>query len=286
MDPILAALACVAAQGVRARDLCARLEGPDAALRELEALGSSDERATALEQASRWQRVCERIGVRVIPAWLQPPRLCRGPLAPAVTFWRGSEVACAAPVVAVIGARAAGAEAVTWASELAYRLARHGVSVVSGGARGIDAAAHRGALDGGGATLAVIGVAADRLYPAGNRRLFARMLGARGGVMTEHPPGVRTLAYEHAQRNRLIAALADAVVVVEADAESGTRGAVAAAAHWRAPIWISPDGVGGERAGLETYRNAYGARTLERVEDLFAGPGGPEARSCHRNGGV
>lgn len=268
MEPVLAALACVAARGVRARGLCERLAaGPDAALRELAEL-DPESRILAVESARRWAHICERVGIAIAPAWSQPVRLRRGPLAPAVTFWRGGLVEVAHPTVAIIGARAAGAEATSWAGDLAHTLARRGVLIVSGGARGIDAAAHRGAVEAGGVTLAVVGVAADRLYPAANRRLFSRLLARRGAIVSEHPPGTRTLAYEHAQRNRLIAMLADTVVVAEASADSGTRGAVAVAASLGVPIWISPEGIGGQRSGLEAYRSAYGARPLLHSEQV------------------
>jgi DNA processing protein len=92
---------------------------------------------------------------------------------------------------------------------------------VSGLARGIDAAAHRGSLQGGGCTVAVLGCGPDRVYPHGHERL-AEEIAARGALLSELSPGAPPFAYHFPLRNRLISALAEAVVVVEARARSGS----------------------------------------------------------------
>src|SRR5262245_59161755 len=106
------------------------------------------------------------------------------------------------------------------ARRLASELADRGVTIVSGLARGIDAAAHRGALEAGGRTLAVLGTGIDVIYPPEHRGL-AREIAARGAVLTEMPPGTRALPWHFPLRNRIIAALSLAVVVVEAAERSG-----------------------------------------------------------------
>jgi DNA processing protein len=100
---------------------------------------------------------------------------------------------------------------------------------VSGGAVGVDAAAHGGALDGGGRTVVVLGCGLDVPYPRANTGLFARVLAAGGSVVSEHPPGVPPRPAHFLPRNRLIAALAAAVVVVEAAEESGSLSTAKAA---------------------------------------------------------
>jgi DNA processing protein len=106
------------------------------------------------------------------------------------------------------------------ATEIAYGMATAGWTVVSGLARGIDAAAHRGALEACGATVAVLGCGVDRVYPARNRDLYAAL--ARDGLLlTEFPPGTPPLKHHFPRRNRIIAALAEAVVVVQAGLPSG-----------------------------------------------------------------
>lgn len=132
-----------------------------------------------------------------------------------------------APAVAVVGTRDASPYGERVTRELVRALARAGVAVVSGMARGIDAAAHRAALEAGAPTLAVLGTGVDVPYPAGHRALHAE-LAERGAVLSEQPPGRRAFPGCFPRRNRLIAALADATLVVEAGPKSG---ALITAAH-------------------------------------------------------
>ena len=122
--------------------------------------------------------------------------------------------------VAVVGARRATAYGREVAEYLGRELAAAGVAVVSGMARGVDAAAHRGALAGGGATAAVWGAGPDRVYPSEHDAL-AEEIAAAGCLTTEYPPGCAPLAHHFPERNRIIAGLSEAVVVVEADERSG-----------------------------------------------------------------
>jgi DNA processing protein len=122
--------------------------------------------------------------------------------------------------VAVVGARAASPYGVHVATELAYGLAGQGWSVVSGGAYGIDAAAHRGALTGGGRTLAVLACGVERPYPVGNSALFEQILD-RGLIVSEWPLGAEPLKHRFLIRNRVIAAATAGTVMVEAAARSG-----------------------------------------------------------------
>jgi DNA processing protein len=124
--------------------------------------------------------------------------------------------------VSVVGARAASSYGLHVAAELASGLARAGFTVVSGGAYGVDAAAHRGALaDGGAPTLAVLANGVDVTYPRGNDRLLARVA-EQGLVVSELPPGSHPTRRRFLVRNRLIAALSLGTVVVEAALRSGS----------------------------------------------------------------
>lgn len=129
-------------------------------------------------------------------------------------------VLVAPPVVAVVGARGASASGSAFAQRLAGSLAAAGVCVASGLARGIDAGAHAGALERGGRTVAVLGCGIDRDYPAATSALAARIATA-GAVISEYPPGTPPAPYRFPERNRIVAALADVTVVVEAAARSG-----------------------------------------------------------------
>jgi DNA processing protein len=131
--------------------------------------------------------------------------------------------------VAVVGGRRASPLRRAAARALGAGLAAAGWSVVSGGAVGVDAAAHRGALDGGGRTVVVLGCGLDVAYPRANTDLFARVLAAGGGVVSEHPPGAPPRPAHFPPRNRLIAAMAAAVVVVEAAEDSGSLSTARAA---------------------------------------------------------
>ncbi len=123
------------------------------------------------------------------------------------------------PSVAVVGARACSAYGSTVALELGRGLARAGVVVVSGLARGVDAAAHRGALETG-TTVAVLGCGIDRDYPRAHRTLAASVAD-RGLIVSEYPPGVEPAPWRFPARNRIVAGLCDATVVVEARERSG-----------------------------------------------------------------
>jgi DNA processing protein len=119
-------------------------------------------------------------------------------------------------------------------------LAAAGVWIVSGLAYGVDAAAHRGALDAGGRTLAVLASGLDRPSPAGNIGLARAILDAGGGWLSEHPPGVPALAHHFPERNRLISGLARAVWVVEARERSGSLWTARHALEQGRDVWTTP----------------------------------------------
>ncbi|WP_122982521.1 DNA-processing protein DprA [Actinoplanes teichomyceticus] len=142
---------------------------------------------------------------------------------PPLCFWVRGEPPLGATLersVAIVGARAATGYGVHVTSDLAYGLVERGWTVVSGGAFGIDAAAHHGALAGGGTTVAVLACGVDRPYPAGNSTMFTR-IAERGLLISEWPPGAEPLRHRFLIRNRVIAAATAGTVVVEAAARSG-----------------------------------------------------------------
>lgn len=144
---------------------------------------------------------------------------------PIILWWRGPEEALPEPTkaVALVGSRDSTSYGGTVTGDLAYSLAQRGFSIVSGGAYGIDAHAHRAALAGGVGQLSTIAVMAggvDRFYPSGNEDLL-RAVSRKGAILAEVPPGSAPTRYRFLQRNRLIAALAGATVVVEARWRSG-----------------------------------------------------------------
>jgi len=141
--------------------------------------------------------------------------------------------------VAVVGARACTAYGEHVAAELGHQLGERGWTVVSGGAYGIDAAAHRGALAADMPTVAVLACGVDRVYPAGNGALFAR-IAETGLLVSEWPPGCAPLRYRFLVRNRLIAALTRGTVVVEAAARSGAQATARRAQKLSRPVLVVP----------------------------------------------
>jgi len=150
-----------------------------------------------------------------------PSRLSEVPDAPATLHVRGRLLDGDALAVAIVGSRRATAYGLEVAETLAADLAARGVTVVSGLARGIDSAAHRGALRVGGRTLAVLGSGVDVIYPPENRRL-ADEVAERGALLSQFAPGTPPLPQNFPIRNQVIAAMSLAVVVVEAAERSGS----------------------------------------------------------------
>jgi len=187
----------------------------------------------------------DRLGLRVL---VPGDELWPGGLAdlrehaPVALWVKGEEVLLSAPIrdrVAVVGARAATGYGEHLAVDLADDLVRAGRQVFSGGAYGIDGAAHRAVLASGGATVAVLAGGLDRLYPAGHRELLER-IGEKGALVSELPPGATPTRWRFLQRNRLLAALSGAVVVVEAGYRSGALSTASHAVALGRPVGAVP----------------------------------------------
>jgi DNA processing protein len=145
--------------------------------------------------------------------------------------------------VAIVGSRAASAAGCVQARAIAAELAGAGLFIVSGGALGIDAAAHQGALDAGGTTFAVLGCGADVIYPDRHAKLFAR-IAERGGLISEFPPGFPPRSSAFPQRNRIVAAMAEAVVVIDARRSSGALITARLAREQGRPLGAVPGSAG------------------------------------------
>lgn len=150
-----------------------------------------------------------------------PPRLLDLADAPIVLFAQGRRELLCAPALAIVGSRNATRQGEQNAAAFAAHLGAAGLCIVSGMAGGIDAAAHRGALDGGAGTIAVLGTGVDVAYPARNRSLAAR-IAREALLLSELPLGAGPIAFHFPRRNRLIAALSRGVLVVEAALHSGS----------------------------------------------------------------
>ena len=140
---------------------------------------------------------------------------------PPALFFIGRRELLARPALAIVGSRHGTPQGLATAREFARTLGSSGLLIVSGLALGIDAAAHEGALGTNGSTLAVVGTGLDRVYPARNRALAAR-IASDGGLLSEYVPGTPALKQNFPRRNRLISGLARGVLVVEATLSSGS----------------------------------------------------------------
>ena len=205
----------------------------------------------ALEATARWIDDAEHHVV----AWDDtdyPQALLDIGHAPPVIFFVGRRALLNRPALAIVGSRHATPQGQANAREFAKALAAANLTIVSGLALGIDAAAHEGALGTEASTLAVIGTGADRIYPAGNREL-ARRIAQTGGILSEFVPGTPARKENFPRRNRLISGLARGVLVVEATLSSGSL----ITARW----------------------------AVDQGRDVFAVPGRvdhPMSRGCHR----
>jgi DNA processing protein len=145
--------------------------------------------------------------------------------------------------LAIVGARAASRVGCRRTQELAAMASEHGHTIISGGALGIDAAAHRGALEAGAPTFAVLGCGVDVVYPDRHAGLFAEIV-ASGGLLSEFPPGTPPRGKQFPSRNRIVAALAETVLVVEAQARSGALVTARLAISMGRPLLAVPGSAG------------------------------------------
>ena len=198
-----------------------------------------------------------------------PPGLHDLADAPREIFVRGGDLPAVGQAVAIVGSRAASAYGVDQARRLSGDLARMGYVIVSGLARGIDAAAHRGALEAGGRTVAVIPCGLDSITPRHHGAL-AEAIAARGALLSEWREGGPRSRGVFIQRNRLIAALTAATVVVEAAARSGALSTAAVATRLGRPVLAVPGDVDRETARGCHALLRRGAHVCEEAADVLS----------------
>jgi len=187
---------------------------------------------------------------------------------PPILWTRGRAESLHGPMVAVVGSRAASPYALEVARKLGADLARRKVTVVSGMARGVDSAAHEGALDGGGVTVAVFGCGIDIIYPREHAALAARIRAA-GALLSEFPPDTPPLPAYFPQRNRIISGLALAVVIVEAAEKSGSLITARFALDQGREVLAVPGNIlSGRNSGAHALLRD-GAKIVEGVDDIL-----------------
>lgn len=172
--------------------------------------------------------------------------------------------------VAVVGTRRASAYGLTHTREIAAELAQTGVCVVSGLALGIDAAAHTGALDGGGRTVAVLGSALDKPYPQENEPLMRRILESGGSVVSEYAPGTPPSRYSFLQRNRIIAGMCLGTLVTEGPRRSGALNTATRTLESGREVFALPGNVDSPGAQLPNMLISEGARLVTGAADILS----------------
>ena len=221
-----------------------------------------------LPRADAVRIAAARRGIRAV-AWNDPSfpsTLLSLPDVPPALWYRGSLEVLDAPAVAIVGSRVASAVAIETATRLATDLASRGVTVVSGLARGVDSAAHHGALQAG-RTAAVLGSGLDRVYPAEHQPLAVK-IAAAGIVVSEFSPDTPPLPMFFPMRNRLISGLSRAVVVIEANEKSGSLITAACALEQGREVMAVPGNVlsGRNRGAHALIRD--GAKIVECADDI------------------
>ncbi len=172
--------------------------------------------------------------------------------------------------VAVVGTRRASAYGLTHTREIAAELAQTGVCVVSGLALGIDAAAHTGALDGGGRTVSVLGSALDKPYPQENEPLMQRILESGGSVVSEYAPGTPPSRYSFLQRNRIIAGMCLGTLVTEGPRRSGALNTATRTLENGREVFALPGNVDSPGAQLPNMLISEGARLVTGAADILS----------------
>lgn len=173
------------------------------------------------------------------------------------------------PTVAIIGTRRPSRYGEDIGYRLAYDLAKQGVVVVSGLALGMDAIAHRGALDAGGTTIAVMPGGLDSVYPKTHTALAKRIISSGGALVSEYTPGVSIFAGNFIARNRIVAAISDGVLVVEAAIKSGTVHTAGFALNYGRPVMAVPGNITNPMSSGTNSLITTGARLITSAADVL-----------------
>jgi DNA processing protein len=235
-----------------------------------EALAALDSEpvARSVERALAW---LEKPGCTLVTLAdaAYPPLLLEIGDPPPVLYCRGRTELLGRPALAIVGSRNSSAQGAANAEQFARAFSAAGLTIVSGLAQGIDAAAHRGGLAGEGSTIAVLGTGVDLAYPAANAPL-AQEIAERGLVVSEYPLGMKALAHNFPRRNRLISGLAQGCLVIEAALASGSLITARAAAEQGREVFAVPGSI---HSPLSKGCHALiksGAKLVENAEDVLA----------------
>ena len=230
--------------------------------------------AAGIDVGGRWQEHAE-VAVTTLGDGLFPARLVDDVEPPLVLFAAGDLTVLQGPTVAIVGTRRCTRAGAEFARELGWICARAGARVVSGLAVGIDTAAHEGALDArpdGAPPVAIVGSGLDVVYPARSRGLWRRVAEA-GVVLSEYPLGTEPARWRFPARNRLVAALADVVVVVESPRSGGSMYTVDEALRRDRPVLVVPGPVRSVASAGTNWLLSQGAHAACSPDEVLAAVG-------------
>src|SRR3990170_7327730 len=197
-----------------------------------------------------------------------PTLLQEIPSPPAALFITGKNLKDFSPAIAIVGSRRASTYGKALAEEFASKLSEAGLTIVSGLARGIDSAAHRGALETGGETVGVLGCGLDVVYPAENKKLY-QQISEEGALVSEYPLGTPPLTFHFPSRNRIISGLSLGVIVVEANDRSGALITVDFALEQGREVFAVPGNVKSTLSRGTHKLLKQGASLVEKAEDVL-----------------
>lgn len=227
----------------------------------------TDEVQAQVELTMLWcQQATNRVLTLDDPAY--PRALLEIPDPPILLYVKGRAELLSAPSIAVVGSRNATAQGISHAEKFSEALSQAGLSISSGMAAGIDAAAHQGGLRGPGSTVAVIGTGADIVYPARNRSL-AHLIADGGCIVSEYPLGMPAIAGNFPRRNRIISGLAKGVLVIEAAAQSGSLITARMAAEQGRDVFAIPGSIHSPLSKGCHQLIKQGAKLVDTAQDIL-----------------
>ena len=241
-------------------------------LRELGLNDSQCQRVSSLITKDSWpERELERVensGARFITAkdLDYPAKLFDLKNSPTGLYVKG-KANLSLPSVSIVGTRKPSSYAQNAATQLGKSLALQGITVISGGARGIDSAGHRGTLANDGTTIAVFGTGIDKIYPSENRDLFARIT-EKGAIISEYPFGTAGEGWHFIERNRIIAALSSRTVIAESPEDGGAMHTAEFGFELGREVWALPGRIDDRTCRGSNMLIARGAKILVSIEEF------------------
>ena len=205
---------------------------------------------------------------------------------PHLLFYRGILPNPEQPLAAMVGTRQPSSAAAAMAYELGRDLGRNGVAVVSGLALGIDALSHRGNIDAGAPTVAVLGSGVDQIYPAVNRGLARQILEKGGAILSELPPLMGPRKWHFPARNRIISALARGTIIIEAPAKSGALITASFALEQGRDLWVSSAGLTSPKGAGTAKLRDEGAKVIGSAAEILAEWGFIQKVTCASESGI